>query len=253
MISNDLLDVQKILLAEIPCLYIKPRFISGELPTVVFYHGWHSRKENNGFLAQILACNGYSVILPDDLDHGERGSIDYDTEYALENNFWRIVLNGVDEFKGIIDDAVRKLGIDTRRIAVGGSSMGGFIASGIFAANTNIRTLVCFNGGSAWEEAEKEFEEKAGWEVLPEEQLAKIRQYDPLRYKETIYPRPVLLLHGDSDTQVYIQIQRHFIKEISKLYSDYSEKIKLFEVPRLNHDKTVSMIEEMLEWLNKYL
>jgi dienelactone hydrolase len=253
VLKNKILDVSKVELAGIPCLYIKPNFIDGELPTLVFYHGWSSRKENSRFLAEIIAYNGYAVILPDNIDHGERGSLDYDAEGVIQENFWRIILNSVDEFKLIIKDAVVKLAVNPYRLAVGGHSMGGFISSGIFAANPKIKTLICINGGSAWEKAEEIYYEKDGKRLSSGFELDKIRQYDPIMFKDSLYPRPMLLLHGDSDTSVYIDIQKYFYNEMLKVYCDCPEKIKLFEVQRLNHDKTVGMMEEAVRWLDMYL
>ena len=111
------------------------------------------------------------------------------------------------------------------------------------------------NGASAWEKAEKNFKEmdKDGKGAATDMQIEQIRKLDPMAKKETLYPRPILLLHGDSDTSISIDIQRYFYNEMKELYKDKPDRIKFIETPRLNHYKTVGMMEESIAWLEKYL
>lgn len=250
---KEQVDSLKIKINEIPCLYVKPNNIDADLPCVIYYHGWHSSKEDNKFLATLLAHYGYKVIVPDQLYHGERGKLEYDKSEVLKQNFWNIIINGVEESKLFIQDAIDKIKINPDKIAVVGSSMGGFIASGVFAQNNNIRCLININGASAWKKAENIFREYDNMGLATKSQLEIISKYDPLIYKDTLYPRAILLLHGDSDTQIPIDIQRYFYKEMKKLYKNDTDKIKLVEVPGLNHHKTLGMIEETLDWLNTFL
>lgn len=43
-----------------------------------FYHGWTSTKELQSLRGHILAAYGYDVIIPEAINHGERGLIDYE-------------------------------------------------------------------------------------------------------------------------------------------------------------------------------
>ncbi|MDR5659855.1 alpha/beta fold hydrolase [Serpentinicella sp. ANB-PHB4] len=252
MNQYHLVDVNEIKLAGIPCIHIKPNFINENLPTVVLYHGWSSNKENFKFIGTILAQNGYRVVIPDSIDHGERGALDYESIEVMQANFWRVVFQSVNEFTDLITEAIKTLDVDNNKIAVMGSSMGGFISSGIFAQNENIKCLVNMNGACAWENAEYHFRKLHNLEFATGEQMEYIKANDPIKSKDTFRQRGILLLHGDSDTQVPIDTQRYFYNEIKDMYKS-SENIQLIESPNLDHYKTVKMIEDSLDWLNRFL
>lgn len=255
MQMKEILRMAKIDLAGIPCLHVKPSFAADEIYTIIYYHGWESNKENNLFLAKILAFHGYNVILPDAIHHGERGALENYNVEALRSYFWDVIFNSVGEYNSLIEAAVEKLEINSNKLAVMGSSMGGFISSGVFASNPEIKCLINMNGACAWEKAEMNFKEvdREGKGLAEEAQLEQICKYDPLAKKNVLYPRPMLLLHGDSDTSVPIDIQRYFYDEVKEIYKDKPERLKFVETPRLNHYKTVGMMEETIDWLNKYL
>ena len=89
--------------------------------------------------------------------------------------------------------------------------------------------------------------------LLPQVQLEQIRQYDPWSKKDELYPRPMLLLHGDSDTSISIDIQKYFFEGLKEVYKDKPERLEFIVTPRLNHYKTIGMVEESVAWLDKYL
>ncbi|SHI85918.1 alpha/beta fold hydrolase [Lutispora thermophila] len=252
---KNLLDVSRIQLKNIPCIYIKPVFNMEEVPTIIYYHGWESNKDKNLFLGKILAVHGYNVIMPDAIHHGERCKLEKYGVQELRKYFWEVVLNTVKEYETLINAAVDRLGISRDRLAVMGHSMGGFIASGIFASNDEIKCLINMNGAGAWQKAEMIFKavDYEGKGMADKKQLEEMANYDPLSRKDALYPRPILLLHGDADTSVPIDIQRYFYDEIKELYKDKAERLKFVIEPKLNHYKTLGMMEETLAWLEKYL
>lgn len=253
--KSKILEVKLIELKGIPCFYVKPHSNYYNGATIVYYHGWSSNKNNNLFLGKLLAFHGYGVILPDAIYHGDRNAIANYNVDALRKYFWEVIFNSLEEYKGLISEGESLYEINKDRVAVMGSSMGGFIASGIFADNVEIKCLVNMNGACAWGEAEKIFRDidKSGKGAATLYQREKIKTYDPLGKREELYPRPILMLHGDADTSVSIDIQRHFYKEMKEVYRDEREKLVLNEIPRLNHYKTVNMMESSIEWLEKYL
>ena len=76
----------------IPCIRLVPGWKSKPLPTIVFYHGWSSAKENQRFRGFILSNLGYQVIIPDAIYHGERNPIDYDDPNSAAKYFWGVIL-----------------------------------------------------------------------------------------------------------------------------------------------------------------
>lgn len=253
MKANDLIEVKPLVLNNIPCLIVKPTFIQGDLPTLFHYHGWCSKKENHVFLARTIAYYGYQVILPDSNLHGERNALDNYGEENLKQYFWEVITQSVKEFQGIKKHAESILNINKKAIAVSGSSMGGFISSSIFAQDTSIKSLICFNGACAWIQSEKILKEKFGEEVSNKINLEEAKLFDPLTYKETLYPRSILMLHGDSDTSVPVEIQEYFYKEIAPLYEQDPERMQLKVHPNMNHHLIIRMVESAVVWLEKYL
>lgn len=249
---KSLIDISKVNINGVPCIHIKPSFEEGDLSTVFLYHGWSSNKENFKFIATVLAYHGYRVIVPDAVDHGERGLLDYEKIEAFRDNFWRVVFETVEESKGLIDEAIKHFGVHENKIAVIGSSMGGFISSGIFSNNSNIKCIINMNGACAWENAEYCFRKLHNIEFTTEEQMKYIKENDPIKNKDKFYPRGILLLHGDSDTQVLIETQRYFYEEVKNSYGS-SNNIQLIESPGLDHYKTVRMLEDSIDWLQKFL
>ncbi|NLN48121.1 MAG: prolyl oligopeptidase family serine peptidase [Clostridiales bacterium] len=251
----DIIQIIKIRLGEIPCLYIKPKFKCKERSAVIYYHGWSSKKENGLFIGKVLTFHGHEVIIPDAIYHGERKALDKYNVEAMKKYFWDVIINTVKEYDGLITGAAELLETDRNKVAVMGSSMGGFIASGVFAVNKEIKCLVNMNGACAWKKAESIFKEldRDGKGAASQKQRKLIAEYDPLGKKEDLYPRPILMLHGDADTSVSIEIQRYFYKEVKKLYKGMPERLRLIESSNLNHYKTTGMLEETLKWFEMYL
>lgn len=90
----------------VPCLKFKPKGYEGLFPTVIYYHGWHSSKDAKRFEALVIASNGYQVIVPDTLHHGDRDAIDHDNPQNLQVYLWDIILQSVKESKEFIKEIV---------------------------------------------------------------------------------------------------------------------------------------------------
>lgn len=252
-VESQLVSSERVVIGDISCLRYRPKGSSGLLPTVIYYHGWHSSKEYQRFKGTVLAAYGYQVIIPDAIFHGERNPIDYDKPGAFEKYFWDVVFKNTEESQFLIENIVDKYEADPSRIAVMGNSMGGFSASGVFIKNSNLKCMVNTNGSCAWVKAEELFREIANMNPINEERIKELFVYDPMYNKEKLKNRPILMLHGDRDSSVPIDCQRDFFKEISPSYSENPERLKLVEIPRMDHYISTGMFEEAIEWFRKYL
>ncbi|TJX68117.1 hypothetical protein E8P77_02920 [Soehngenia saccharolytica] len=250
---NFAIREEKILIDQIPALVLKPESIRNDIPTIIFYHGFASSKDNQRFRAQILASLGYQVIVPDCLYHGDRGKIDYEKE-VYEGVFWRIVLNNIEEYDIIKEYSIDKLGADPNRMAVMGHSMGGFTSSGIFAKDRELKTAIIVNGSCNYSESNQMF--KKALHIEDDEKFAEverdIEKNDPARNIENLLDRPLLLLHGEADSVVDINPQRKFYEKAKELYKN-KELIEFISYPRLNHHFTVNMLEKSAEWLELFI
>lgn len=124
---------------------------------LILYHGWGGTAESYTDLAEELIKDGYIVIVPEIIFN--------DTRYPLENHFdqvttqyyfWRTITESIDEF----NDFITALEINKRDIVLVGSSMGGFIANGIFARESKLMGLVNINGSGSFVLSERTFRKR---------------------------------------------------------------------------------------------
>ncbi|ACB85169.1 prolyl oligopeptidase family serine peptidase [Natranaerobius thermophilus] len=250
--QGDFITCYRRELAQIPCVFIEPKFTDKNLPTVFIFHGWSSKKENYNFMGKIIAAHGFNVLIPDAMKHGDRGELKYNDLQIMEQYFWQVVLNSLNEFEPILTELKATFNIDPDNISVMGSSMGGITASGIFAMYQNITSLIVMNGACAWQDAENRIMNAHNIEPKYNNDTEDIQKYDPLINKESLYPRPILMQHGEDDDSVPLETQRYFYSEIKNLYKDRPDSIKLTIHPNLNHHKTVAMLEEAVNWLQSH-
>lgn len=248
------IDEREIKIGDIPLMVMTPKWETAPYPTIIFYHGWSSTAEKQRFRAYILATLGYQVIIPTGIYHGERNPVDYTISEGSGNYFWSVVLKNIEESNTIIDYAVKNLIADEDRIAVMGHSMGGFTSAGIFAYNKNIKTAVVLNGSCDYGHSNRSFGDvfNTTIDIFTKEFIEKIEKHDPMNNLYKIIDRPILMLHGDSDSLIDVNIQRDFYAKISPMYEN-PQKIKYIEYPNLNHIVSTNMMEEIAIWCEKFL
>src|SRR5690554_168173 len=250
--KSPFVHVTRIELAGIPALKITPKKISGPLPSLIYYHGWSSSKDNQVFRLSVFAAYGFQVFAPDAQHHGERGAIDYDATGSMEKYFWDVISQNGQESPSLIQE-IGKHNADPARIGVMGHSMGGFTAAGVFAANPQLQAMVSFNGSCAWSSMEDYFRQKFGLDPAPAEHLQRLAQYDLLSNKDRLQQRPVLMLNGGSDTTVPVDSQRWFYQQVAPDYQDCPQRLVLQEFPEVGHFIEVGMLERAVTWFQKYL
>lgn len=251
--NNENIIEENTIIRGIPCIRLVPGWKSKPFPTIVFYHGWSSAKENQRFRGFILSSLGYQVIIPDAIYHGERDPIDYDDPNSAAKYFWGVILNNMDEFYTLAEELIDKYDTDPNNIAVTGHSMGGFTSAGIFTHNKNVRTSVILNGSLNWKMSNEIFLKKLTTDTAEGEDLAiKVSLLDPINNLHKLVDRPLLILHGAEDNVVSKIPQQVFYNKIKSLYKDKT-KIKMTEYPFLGHVVTTNMLEDAVGWLLKYI
>ena len=249
-LDNKYVSEKRVEIEGIPTLKFKPKNSNGKLPTIIYYHGWSSNKEFQRFKANIMASYGYQVIVPDSIHHGERDPVKHEKEGILEQYLLKTILNSIEEAPTLID-YVKDLELtDQDRIGIMGTSMGGFISSGIFTQHQIFKTLVVLNGACAWKKL-------AAFDTRPHsEQYWNYREelvkYNPADHLDLFKERPVLLLHGDSDSSLPIEAQRYFYKKAVEHYQD-KNRIELIEVPNMDHYISTGMLENAIAFNEDYL
>lgn len=246
--DNNYIAATREVINEIPCLKFRPKDSQGVLPTIIYYHGWHSSKEFMRFQAMTIASFGYQLIVPDALYHGERNAIDHDDPQNIERYLWEIILQSVKESEKLIEEVVKNHEADPERIGVMGSSMGAVTAGGVFVKNSDLKCLVGFNGTFAWQEAIKINHLPKGTRYSH-----LIESYDPMNNVDKIRERAISILHGVDDTSLPIDTQKLFYDKMLPLYSKNPGKLEFIQYSNIDHRITTGMLERAITWFKEQL
>jgi hypothetical protein len=158
-------------------------------PGVVIVHGAGSRKENHADFARLATANGWAALTLDLPGHG----------------------TSVPPMSGsVVDDVIsmsKLLGsqdeVDASRVAIRGSSLGGFLAICATAASAEIAGAIAICPAS--EDHLARGLRDGRFEMRVDDPLALeawLLTQDIGEAVERIAPRPLILLHAEGDTQV---------------------------------------------------
>ena len=213
-----------------------PAAIEPPWPGVVVVHGAGSRKENHADFARLAAANGWAALTFDLPGHG-----------ASERPFTGAAVDDVVAMRGLL---ASQPGLDESRIAVRGSSLGGFLAICAGAAAPEIAGVIAICPASEDHLArglrQGRFEMRV---VDPIDLEAWLAAQDIGDAVERISGRPLMLMHAEGDTRVPSE-------HTEELYERAGEPRKLVIVPGGAHT-TVQHDPELqataLRWLEREL
>jgi uncharacterized protein len=209
---------------------------SAPAPGVVVVHGASSRKENHADFARLAAANGWAALTFDLPGHGES-----------EREFTGAA---VDDVIGMTHLLGSQPGVDGGRVAVRGSSLGGFLAICAAAAEPEIAGVIAICPASEDHLAagvrQRRFEMRVGDPLDLEAWLAAQDVGDGV---ERLAGRPLILMHAEGDTQVPSE-------RSEQLYARAGEPRKLVIVPggahtTVQHDPELQSLA--LRWLERQL
>lgn len=239
-------------LAGIPILHVRARALTGPAPTILYFHGWSSKKEFNIIPAELLAMDGFRVIVPDQIHHGERGALP-DYPKAAKTHFWKVILNTIGEAETLKEAAMAAEWSLPERVGVAGHSMGGFISAGVLARYPWAKAAVLLNGCPCYGWAEEHYRQSAGSFPASPALLKRLRAYDPELLLDRVAPKPLLMQHGTADTAVPVGGVKRFYELAGAAYAATPERLALTLVDRLDHYVTNHMMEAMRNWFLRWL
>lgn len=241
-----MIEEKRLVIQDIPCINIT----CGSQPkgVVLFYHGWTSAKELQSVRGRILAAYGYDVLIPDAINHGERGPIDYDNPVAY-SAFWQTIFQNVDEGKVWIE--YMKKAYPGLPYIVMGHSMGGFTTLGLMSRYADFTTAVAMNGSGWWDESERHFR-AALWLDKPSDYpqlMEKLAALDPYTHTDHLIGKSVLSLDGGADHVVHKAAEKLYMEKLKRLGID--SKMIVYE--SLDHFVTTNMMGDAIQWIDAHL
>jgi uncharacterized protein len=205
-------------------------------PGMLILHGAGSRKENHADFARLCASRGWAALSFDARGHGETGG----------------ELSG-DAVEDVVEMA-RYLaatdGVDRRRVAVRGSSLGGFLAIQAAAAAPEITAVIAICPAGEDDLARGLRSGRLDMRVSDPVALeAWLLAHDLGEAVESLGPRPLILLHAEGDDQIPVERSR-------QLYERKAEPRKLLVLPGGHHRSVqhdAELQEVALRWVEREL
>lgn len=244
----------------IPLLHVVRQNVAQEkLPLIIFIHGFKSVKERNLHYAYLLAEAGFRVMMPEVLFHGERDQGLSDKEFY--SRFWEMVLTTIHEINRLKESYTAKDLVDSERVGLAGTSMGGIVTLGALTQYKWIKTAVSLMGMPSYEEFSLwQLEQLKSQGVnLPfseeqiEQQLRTLREYDLSGQPEKLENRPLLFWHGKKDPLVPYPLTFQFFERIRTDYHEEPEKLGFITDQRAGHNVSIEGVQATVDWFIKYL
>ncbi len=195
--------------------------------TVLVYHGFRSRAEDQRKELRWLAEAGYLAVGVDAVDHGERGGRDLSDlpRGALQE----LVTRTAAEIPQLIDDLL-ELQSDLGSFAVVGTSMGGYIALRAALDEPRLRAAASIISSPEW--------------------------IDETRWPD-FYPCALLLQNAGRDEHVNPEPSRRLHQALKPVYAQTPERLSYHEYPESGHfmreEDWHKVWDRVLNWFKKHL
>lgn len=121
--------------------------------TVLVLHGFNSDISHQTKELESLAAQGWLALGVDVIDHGARRAPNFDELYGrnFQQNYASLLRRARGELPSLVDAIEARSWLRSRRLALMGISMGGFITYGAASTEPRIRVLVPLLGSPRWD------------------------------------------------------------------------------------------------------
>ena len=210
--------------------------------TIILFHGWGSTVKKYEEFAKQLALLGFQVIVPEVMYHDSRNGLkNHFLKEVTEEYFWKTIFQSIDESPIFFEE----VNISKEQVILMGISMGGFIASGIYARDQHFAGLININASGSFLVSENIFREMDGRPRLSDEEVDTFHAYDPKG--KHVSSSPVLLMHGEQDKVVSIEGQKDYADFLLQQHKD----VQFYTYPDVNHTFSQEMLADLIEWLEQ--
>jgi fermentation-respiration switch protein FrsA (DUF1100 family) len=247
-------------------------------PIVFFLHGFTSDKVEGLSLGYQLARKGFLFVAFDAAMHGDRldpkiqqvmsgqGDLVYPVESGLDTYclMHEIILQTGEDLQELITYFESESAADTDRIGVTGFSMGGFATFYCAATNPKIQAAVPVAGipafQSRWEDVVLESSSYEAWADKLDQAAVEsairtdwMGEIDPFHRMIDFYPKPLLMINGDLDTDSYKKYSVDLYRTLKPIYESYPDRLKLKIHDGVGHQLTQAMKDDITTWFEKFL
>lgn len=228
-------------------------------PTILDIHGGPQTEFGNAFFHefQVLASRGYNVVFSD-----PRGSVGfgYDFQEALAKHWGDAMFDDVEH---VMDEAVKRPGVDANRLGVSGGSYGGYATLWVIAHTHRYKTAIAervvSNLATEQLAADLASDNALGGRYawgLPWEKDNTYLSTSPISYVANV-TTPLLILHSEEDTRTPID---QTLQEFNAL-KILGRTVQYVIVPGENHDLSrtgapihrVERLHILSSWLQQFL
>ena len=227
-------------------------------PLVLIYHGFDSRKERKLQHAYHVAQQGFFVVMPDAVRHGEREDSTFASLTYMEKAefLFDIAVETAAETDLLLEHYSQSSIVDSSRCGVVGTSMGGMILYEYLArhGHTRISAGVSIistpDFGSIIDnslEHNPDF-----YNAYSQTKMDRVKAAQPLRQVRKLSKFPLLMLNAEDDPIMPIVEVRNFYTELKHNYS-HPEKLRLKTFHNTGHQTTETMMIESADWLKAWL
>jgi dienelactone hydrolase len=252
--ASEELKVLKTRVNDNPVLVISPQETKGR-HLIVWLTGFSGSKESVEPQLREFAKAGYVALSFDPYQHGER-RIEPNPELVtrvrgnIRKYFWPILAKSAEETKGIIDWAIKELGV-RKDVGMGGVSMGGDISVAAAGVDRRIKVVSAVVATPDWMRP-------GSFEPPGEPDAAAQADYDrrnPLTHLEAYKHKPwIAFQSGAEDRQVPPDGGQRFIEALKPIYGkDAAERLVVNLQPGTKHGFTREMFQQSLAWFQAHL
>jgi len=194
----------------VPGLLSLPK-VQGEVPCVVFLHGYGGRKEDILEAAEMIAKEGYAIMAIDAEYHGERREEGKELYSPNITDSVRGITQTVVDLRRAIDYVETRPEIDKGKIGYAGGSMGGILGAIFIGVEPRVKAAALIVAGGNMSLMIRESQHHtmpAIGEFLRREGLSYeglqslLDPIDPINFISRFSPRPVVFHLGKYDTIV---------------------------------------------------
>lgn len=231
----------------VPACLFRPRAPEGAGPALILQHGANTSKADFYIQAPARrwAAAGWTVLAIDLAEHGERvvgEPLDPLRRRRLIGNP-AFVAEGVGDLERAVDLLEATPGVDARRVAFAGFSLGGMLGTVFTAREPRVRAAAIVIAGSF---AHTRYWERGTTAAERERRRAAAEATDPAFFAGAIAPRPFLMVNTEDDP-IFPRAA------VLALFEAAREPKELRWHPGTHHEWSTGVYKDVWQFLQRHL